>query len=68
MRATSMATLPAPITMALSVSRSTSRSAKSGCALYQDTKSAEEKQFFRFSPGILSCLPFDAPVARTTAS
>ncbi|CAB4832315.1 unannotated protein [freshwater metagenome] len=68
MRATSIATLPAPITTAVSQSRGTSRDAKSGWPLYQGTKSAAERDPRSSSPGIPSARPSDDPVAITTAS
>ena len=42
MRATSIATLPAPITTAVSASKGVSTPTKSGCALYQGTKTAAD--------------------------
>ena len=68
MRATSIATLPAPITTAVSASNGVSTPTKSGCALYQGTKVAADRDPRRFSPGIPSVLPCDDPVAIMTAS
>ncbi len=68
MRATSIATLPAPITTAVSASKGVSTPTKSGCALYQGTKTAAEIDPRRSSPGIPNFLPSDEPVAIMTAS
>ena len=63
-----MATFPAPITTAESELRFTSKSAKSGWALYQGTKSAADIDPGNSSPGIPSFLPSAEPVAIITAS
>ncbi|CAB5060535.1 unannotated protein [freshwater metagenome] len=68
MRATSIATFPAPITTAVVQFKSILKSAKSGCALYQGTKCAAEIDPGKSSPGIPSFLPTAEPVAITTAS
>ena len=68
MRATSIATFPAPITTAVDVLRSTFSSLKSGCALYQGTNVAADMDPGRSSPGIPSFLPSEEPVAMITAS
>ena len=68
MRATSIATFPAPITTAVSQLKSTLSSLKSGCALYQGTKVAADIEPASSSPGIPSFLPSAVPVAITTAS
>ena len=52
MRATSIATFPFPITTARSMSRSNSRSAKSGWPLYQATNSVAGWLPLRSSPGM----------------
>ena len=68
MRATSMATFPAPMTTAVSASNGVSTPTKSGCALYQGTKTAADSDPRRFSPGIPKLFPKEEPVAIITAS
>ena len=68
MRATSIATFPAPITTAVSASSGVSTPTKSGWALYQGTKTAADKDPRRSSPGIPSFFPSEDPVAIMTAS
>ena len=68
MRATSIATFPAPITTAVSASSGVSTPTKSGWALYQGTKTAADREPRRFSPGIPKLLPREDPVAIMTAS
>ncbi len=63
MRATSMATLPLPITTAREAERSNSWSAKSGWPLYQATNSVAECDPGRSSPGIPSLLSVEVPTA-----
>ena len=60
--------MPAPITTAVEPFKSTLKSAKSGCALYQGTNWAAEIDPGKSSPGTPSFLPIDEPVAITTAS
>ena len=67
-RATSIATFPAPITTAFSQLKSISSSLKSGCELYQGTNAAADIEPGRSSPGIPRRLPKAEPVAITTAS
>ena len=67
-RATSIATFPAPITTAVSQLKSISSSLKSGCELYQGTNAAADIEPGISSPGIPSRLPKADPVEITTAS
>ena len=63
MRATSMATLPLPITTARRQERSNSRSPKSGWPLYQATNSVAAQLPGRSSPGMPICRSVWAPTA-----
>ncbi len=63
MRATSMATLPLPITTARPLEMSGAISAKCGWALYQPTKSTAATLPRRYSPGMPSARSDWVPTA-----